>query len=217
MKSSSSFDPIFLFSHPIQLLLLFFVALLLYNWWWPIAVYRDATERKVRHKIFWSLFVFFTAGWGMPLYDAWTERPQTFSSSVPIGIMARKPLSQTQQRIQLWLVIILPVLSALSFFSVLRGHLTFKDMLASNNAMRFLLYTVIFPILIVLYLAFSYKSGGRLNLLDKPLWGMKITPQGLVDESLTKHRKAVFLLICFILSLPILLVLYVIITSKFGY
>jgi hypothetical protein len=215
MKSSSSFDPIFLFSHPIRLL--FFVVLMLYNWWRPITVYRDATERKVRHKIFWSLFVFFTAGWGMPLYDAWTELPQTFFSSVPIGMMDRKPLSKTQQRIQLWLVIILLVLPALSFFSILREHATFKDILVSNNAIHLLLYAIVFPILIVLYLAFSYKSGGRRNLLDKPLWGMKITPQGLVDESLTKHRKAVFLLICFILSLPILLVLYVIITSKFGY
>jgi hypothetical protein len=217
MKSSSSFDPIFLFSHPIRLLLLFLVALMLYNWWWPVAVYRDATERKVRHKIFWSLFVFFTAGWGMPLYDAWTERPQTFFSSVPIEMMARKPLSQTQQRIRLWLLIILPVLSALSFFSILRAHQSLQDTLASNNAIHLLLYAVVFPIFIILYLAFSHISGGRLNLLDKPLWGMKTTPHGLVDESLTKHKKAVFLLINFILSLPILLVLYVIITSKFGY
>ena len=152
----------------------------------------------------------------MPFYDAWTERPQTLLSSIPMEMIIGKSATKTQRRIQSALMILFLIIPLFSLLKIFTSYQNLKNALGDNNALNLILYGFILPTLIVVYLYFASKSN-TINPLDKPLWGMKLTPQGAVDVSLTKHKKAVIVLVCFILSLPFLFILYILISTKLGY
>jgi hypothetical protein len=140
-----------------------------------------------------------------------TRRPQTSFSLTFTGAVVGEKLEKIERRTS-WIVYIIGGITiAFSVFRLIQSE--------QFDPMNLIIGGIIGPLVVAMYVFFGIKSrrDGRLNPLDTPLWGMSITPEGNVDESLTKHKDTVKLLILFILLLPIFLILYVFVSSKLDY
>jgi hypothetical protein len=178
---------------------MFLIAIIAHGWWWAVAVYLDAKNRNLKNKFGWAFLSLFLNTWGAQLYTSFTKRPQTALSLSPLGVFGGDRLEKFKSKKWIFLIIVLLSLFwVYQLFNYIKGGQNIANIADKNSGIEFLLA----PILIV-YLIFSYYKRGKINPLDKPLWGMKMTSEGPVDESLTKHKKWVTILSTFI-SLMIL-------------
>lgn len=183
---SAHFDSMtFLLTHPYYLIPLCVFVLICSNWWWAAFVYFDAKERGIRHKLFWALIALCTIGPAIVIvYKAWTKRPQTLLSATPLGVIAGEKLEKTGTRGKTILIFLCLAWVGLAVFYVLRKG-------GNVDMINFSIYGIIAPLILAAYIFFALKHPDTINPMDKPLWGMKVTPDGrTIDESLTKHKKA---------------------------
>jgi|SRR3989344_283087 len=207
-----------LLEHPIYLIYILIPALLINNWWYIFFIYRDANNRNIKNKLWWCLLAYLIGPWLLPIYDAKTERKQTAISSSPIGEIAGANLEKFGKTGKIILAIISLVWLVTAVINLFRSYSNLSAFSVSPNALSFALFNLILPTILFLYSVLSINQRGKLNPLDRPLWGMKETPDGyLVDESLTKHKRVVKFLIWFIISLPVIAFLGSWIISKLGY
>jgi len=111
-------------------------------------------------------------------------------------------------------VIILLLLAFLGkyIFTIFLHTSRWEDLVLSEGVSG-IYYKILLPVIMIIYFVVSYKYKGKINPLDKPLWGMKMTEAGAVDVSLSKHKKLIHVLIGFILVLALYIVM-VLFTAK---
>jgi hypothetical protein len=203
----------FLLTHPLHLFLLLVVLFISSNWWWAISLYTDAEKRRVRHKLLWSALALFTVGPVVSVvYESWTRRPQTsFSLTFTGAVAAGEKLEKIDRRTSWIVYIIAVVIIAFSVFRLIQSE--------QSDPLNLIIGGILGPLVVASYVFFGIRSRRRnqINPLDKPLWGMSITPEGNVDESLTRHKKTVVFLLLLIFLLPVFLALYIFIGSRIGY
>jgi hypothetical protein len=202
----------FLVTHPLYFFLTLVVLLITSNWWWAVSIYTDATKRGISHKLLWCTLTLFTVGPAASVfYNALTRRPHTSFSLTLTGAVAGEKLEKIETRTAWIVYIIAGIIIAFSVFRLIQSE--------RSDPLNLTIGGIIGPLVVASYVFFGTKSrrNSQLNPLDKPLWGMSITPEGNVDESLTRHKKAVVFLLLLIFSLPVFLVLYVFIASRIRY
>lgn len=210
-------DIINIVDHPIYLLTrvlpILLAVLAVVNWWYVVFIYNDIKKRNINNKLFWSVLAYFLGPWILPLYNAITKRPQaTFSGSITGAVLGEK-LEKTGKRGKFFLSAVSLLWLGVFVFTVIKDNKDFISFLSGKNAQSYIIFGFLAPIILLLY-SLPWKA----NTFDRPLWGMKETSQGyLIDESLTKHRKAVIGLTVFIFSIPILFIIYIWISLKLGY
>ena len=207
----NNFDSMmFLITHPHYLLVLIPFILVISNWQWAALIYYDSKKRGIHNKWIWTLLTLFTPGPTiMTVYKAWTKRPQTALSLSPLGLVAGERLEKMGVMGKTLLIVLFVGWIGLAVLSIMGEK--------NIDTMSLILYGILTPLVLIAYTLFSIRSKQKMNPLDKPLWGMGVTPEGLIDESLTKHKRWVVILVSFILSIPILFIIYVFIAIKLGY
>lgn len=197
--------------NPIYLLFLLPLLFIFANWWYIAFIYNDVRKRGIKNKMGWSILAFFLGPWMLPIYNAKTLREQTSLTSSIAGVISGEKLERVSRKGKLvWasVFLILILISLIKPFS----YSSFTDFMASKNADRYL-YGILSLIVIFLYSITSVWQKGKLNPLDKPLMGMRETPEGyLVDESLTKHKKVVIFLVVLIIAVPVLTLAFLILS-----
>lgn len=159
-----------------------------------VLVLIDAHQRGLKTWIFWGILTFFSGGlFGAFFYVVITKRPQSFWTLSLPGLLWGNRLEKMRK----WGSTILISAFWINAAFILRGGLIRGvDPTATRN---FVLLWAVFAIIAFVYLRYELKYKGLSPLgLGKPLWGMRMTPQGPIDTSLEKNKKAVWILIAII-------------------
>lgn len=165
------------------------------NWWWSVFLYHDATERKYNHRILWASAGLLVGPFVIPVYNAVNQRPATLLTSDPVGVVAGERLEKVGKKGRFILLGVFGLWFLFALLTLFKTDESILETLSGKNTLNNLIL-VVFPLIMFIYTLFSPSKSGKLNSLDRPLWGMKKTPDGYVDESLTKHKKlVVFLLV----------------------
>ncbi len=196
-------------NHPTIFFIVIILAIVGHNWWWAIFFYRDAKERKYKHEKLWAAVGLVGGPWATPLYNAVNQRPTTLLSSDPTEIIAGEHFEKTRKKGRYTLLVIFGLWFAFALNSLFSTSDSLQETLLRPDSINILIFTL-FPLIMFIYTLFALANPTKSNPLDRPLWGMKQTPEGNVDESITKHKGTVIFLAILCLSPIIFFVAYVI-------
>lgn len=168
-----------------------------------IFVYLDVKRRDISGWLKWSILALFLNGLGVKLYSMFTKRPETTLSFSTSGIIFGDKTGKWSKFLTSTYGYLYLVLAAISLSILI--NIIGKDGLVSflgngENGFDFL-SGLIFATLLAVYFFLGKKNLNKINPLDKPIFGsVKVTDQGVVDESWSKHKKWVIILSTLIIS-----------------
>ncbi len=200
---------LYLVDHPLYVLLIICAMLIINNWWWAVLLYYNTKRENLRYPVLWAFLALCTGGLiTITVYKSIHKQSQLTWSPLLLGYIAREERKYGNKRrgYALMALSLLWIVDGIIYQFFLKGNHTFI-------VINFLISGLISIIILFVHIRSSFKNIGNMNLLNKAIPELQTTPQEPIDDSLTKHKKTVIFLVCFILSLPILLILY---TSLFG-
>lgn len=190
------------------LLIIFPLSLIAYNWWYAVLISRETKRKNPLKRLIWIVAGLILGPRITTIYtakhNAETRQPQ------PASFIGLTTGAKLQKNTRIFLLILFSVWLILNIISTLNNNASLKEFLTKTGADQILFWRIVFPIIMIIYFLFSPTKEKKLNPLDKPLWGMKETPEGNIDESLTKHKKTVKFLIWLIVIIFILCILLII-------
>jgi len=185
------------------LVIILFIGIIINNLWYVIFIYRDTKKRKIDNKPLWYLLALFLGSWMIPIYNSQTTKPQTLLTASPADIIWEDKSAKTRKRSKIFLIIFFVICLLAYILQIMTNGKSFQETITTDEHV---LINLLLLVMMICYFIFAPTKNGKLNPLDKPLWGMKQTTAGNIDESLTKHKKIVKFLIWFIVFIFIFLI-----------
>ena len=184
------------YKHAYLFLITFPIVLVINNWWYAVFINNEAKKRILKNKFLWILGALVLGQLILIIYNAKTQRLQTALTGSMTGAFAGEKLQKTSPKKRIILILFFVVWLILSIISIFGSKNGLVSLLNDRNTVENILFAIFIPILMIVYILLTPKDKNKLNILDKPIFsGMEQTPEGLIDQSLTRYKKTTKILI----------------------
>ena len=164
-----------------------------------IFVFIDTEKRNISNKLGWSVLALVLNGLGVKFYSMLTKRPETTLSFSTYGTVFGDNTGKWNKFLTSsygYFYIILAIISAFLLVKIIwkRQLISFLANQERGGGSDFLM-GLFFAVLFAVYFFLGKRNPNKINPLDKPVFGaVKVTNQGVIDESWSKHKKLVIIL-----------------------